>query len=94
MVETGIIPALAKDLAQLEGTGLGNTRQELYQKVDEHSAALTAAIKGIEAADSPTHYCAQVVLPAMANLREVKTTKFCILQCENVPQKFLIYLYI
>jgi glutamine synthetase len=70
MVETGIIPALAKDLAQLEGTGLGNNRKELYQKVDIQSAALTAAIKGIEAADSPTHYCAQVVLPAMANLRE------------------------
>ena len=70
MVETGILPAAAKDLQTFANTGLGASRAALYGKVETAAAALREAHSGIDDAASQPRHCADSLIPAMAALRE------------------------
>lgn len=70
MVETGLLPAAAKDLANFSGTGLGASRQQIYANVEAAAEKLRGIHSGIEAAAAAPRYCADTVIPAMVELRE------------------------
>eukprot|EP00306_Pavlova_sp_CCMP459_P014829 CAMPEP_0185211392 /NCGR_PEP_ID=MMETSP1140-20130426/67003_1 /TAXON_ID=298111 /ORGANISM="Pavlova sp., Strain CCMP459" /LENGTH=749 /DNA_ID=CAMNT_0027779235 /DNA_START=16 /DNA_END=2265 /DNA_ORIENTATION=+ len=73
MVNTGLIPACARDLKTYEGSKLGQKREELYLALQTACEDLEATSAGLphdadEAAEA--HYCADKIVPAMTACRK------------------------
>lgn len=70
MVEQGVLPSAAQDLARFEGSGLGSKRKSIYSRVETLADELRAAHASLDSADAPTHHCKNNIIPAMNALRE------------------------
>jgi glutamine synthetase len=69
MVETGVLPAAARDLGSFAGTQLGGQRQAVYKAVEDATVVLREAHAGIADAKAAPRYCRESVLPKMAAVR-------------------------
>jgi len=72
MMETGLIPAAAQDLARYAGSSLAGKRPEIYEAIAAKTAALEAVLAAVphDSAHGAARYCLETVVPAMAECRE------------------------
>eukprot|EP00750_Incisomonas_marina_P032832 INCI9373.1.p1 GENE.INCI9373.1~~INCI9373.1.p1 ORF type:complete len:723 (-),score=107.48 INCI9373.1:340-2367(-) len=72
MVETGILPACAKDMANYAAApALAGDRSEIYASIAARAKALRKVHAGIASAEQQARYCVENVVPCMQELREV-----------------------
>ena len=72
MLETGVLPACAKDLSAFRDTGLGARRKELYASVEALTEELRTAIESFPDGDGErdrAHYALRSIKPAMEAVR-------------------------
>lgn len=72
MLNTGVLPACAKDLQTFEGTGLGAERKALYSAVENATRSLREAYENIPEGDAiaSMEYAQYTLRPAMQSARE------------------------
>lgn len=72
MLNTGVLPACAKDLQAFEGTGLGAERKALYSAVENATRSLREAYENIPEGDAlaSVEYAQYTLRPAMQLARE------------------------
>ena len=76
MLETGVMPACAKDLQVYNGTNLGAKRAALYGELEAASDTLTHLYQNLPQtnAASQARYCVDVIKPQMEVVRELSDT--------------------
>jgi glutamine synthetase len=75
MMETGIIPACAEDLKTYEGTKMGGDRGALYEDMAAASKTLAEVLSNLpEGEHESAAYCADTLIPAMNDVRELADT--------------------
>ena len=77
MMETGIIPACAKDLHIYNGTSLGTKRAALYGELEKHVDVLQELYDNVpvnDTAGEQARYCVDVLKPQMEEVRALSDT--------------------
>ena len=72
MMETGVIPACAKDLKSYQGTDLGGDRAELYSSLAKETVSLSTLLEEANWEDderSAAFYCLHTLKPQMQVVR-------------------------
>jgi len=71
MMETGVLPACARDLQGYAGTALSGRREEIYAKVAAKAEELKLCVDALphNGGHEESRYCCDVILPAMETLR-------------------------
>jgi glutamine synthetase len=76
MLETGVLPACAKDLQTYHNTNLGVKRAAVYGELEAATDALTELYNNLpdENANGQARYCVDVLKPQMEVVRELSDT--------------------
>ena len=71
MMKTGVIPACARDLQGYATTNLSGVRPQLYKELADQTDNVQMLLDLVPHGDekAAAHYCCNVVLPAMLELR-------------------------
>jgi glutamine synthetase len=87
MLETGILPACAKDLQVFAGSSLGSKRAALYGELEAASDKLTDLYMDLPDGDAGTQarYCVNVIKPQMEVVRELSDTAERLVSAELWP---------
>ena len=87
MMESGIIPACAKDLQNYAGTSLGSKRSALYGELEKEVDHLSDLYENLEggSANEQARYCVDVIKPQMQVVRELSDTAERVVQTDLWP---------
>ena len=87
MMETGVLPACAKDLANYQGTDLGTKRAAIYKQLETATDELQSMYENLPegSPNDQARYCVDVIKPQLAAVRDLSDTAERLVEADLWP---------